>query len=531
MATQLIADNEATPDMKSPRQDVPGGCVRNVRVGGRIVAFVVVIVLVALGVGTARYLRFASSHVTTDNAYLTTDVVRISPQVSGTVMRVLVEDNQYVHAGESLVVLDDAMYRAARDQAHGSYLAAVAQARAAGVGVKLASDTGVALVTQAQGAVQQATGGIAGAGADVARAAAAVTTAEATAQGAQESIATAEAAVAVALASERKAEAGAAAAEAKTRNADATTQAARAAVDAADATMARTSRDAERAQKLVGQGAVSEQTYDQAVWARQAASAAVDGAKDLVSSAVAAAEAARQDVAASREQIAAAHATVTQARAQLAAARQQLRATRAGVRQAQAIKGSAMDTVRQAEAKRMQAVGQLQQARTSPHQVAINRSSSEQAAAKTEQARAALKTVDLQIGYTRIIAPVSGRICKKSVEQGALVQAGTPLMAIIPDDRVWVVANFKETQLAGVRAGCGVTVTVDSVPGCEYRGRVDSLSAATGATFALLPPDNATGNFTKVVQRVPVKIVIEPGQPGMDRLRAGLSAVATVNLR
>jgi membrane fusion protein (multidrug efflux system) len=114
------------------------------------------------------------------------------------------------------------------------------------------------------------------------------------------------------------------------------------------------------------------------------------------------------------------------------------------------------------------------------------------------------------------------------VEVGALVQPGQQLLAIVPDGRVWVTANLKETQLEKVRPGDAVTIEVDAYPGVRFRGTVESLSPATGARFALLPPDNATGNFTKVVQRVPVRIAVDPGQDPGHPLRPGMSAVVTI---
>ena len=165
-----------------------------------------------------------------------------------------------------------------------------------------------------------------------------------------------------------------------------------------------------------------------------------------------------------------------------------------------------------AQARYTQAQGQLHQAHTTPRQVAVSKSNHAQAQAKIDQERAALDSAELLLGYTRIYAPADGQISKKSAEVGALVQAGTPLMALVPQQSVWVVANYKETQLANVKEGQRADIEVDALPGEHFTGKVDSINAATGATFALLPPDNATGNFTKVVQRIPVKIVLDPGQ-------------------
>lgn len=143
--------------------------------------------------------------------------------------------------------------------------------------------------------------------------------------------------------------------------------------------------------------------------------------------------------------------------------------------------------------------------------------------ARTLAARAASENAQLQLDYTRITAPASGEISRKQVEVGQLVAPGQPLLSIVADTGVWVTANFKETQLAKIQPGQPVEFDVDAYGGCIGYGKVASVSGATGAKFALLPPDNATGNFTKVVQRVPVRIAVTKPCPGNHPLRPGLS--------
>ena len=153
------------------------------------------------------------------------------------------------------------------------------------------------------------------------------------------------------------------------------------------------------------------------------------------------------------------------------------------------------------------------------------------AEARLAAARAQRDNAALQLSYTTVATPASGQVSRKMVEVGQLVQPGQTLLSVVADTGTWIDANFKETQLAGVHVGQPVALEIDAYPGCEATGRVASVSAATGAKFALLPPDNATGNFTKVVQRVPVRIALVKGC-GADRpLRPGMSVVAHVETR
>jgi membrane fusion protein, multidrug efflux system len=153
-----------------------------------------------------------------------------------------------------------------------------------------------------------------------------------------------------------------------------------------------------------------------------------------------------------------------------------------------------------------------------------------QAAAQLDHARAVEQQAALNLSYTQITAPVEGTVGARTLRVGQYVQAGTQLMAVVPLDAVYVVANFKETQLTNVRDGQPVEIQVDSFHSTTLKGHVDSLSPASGLEFALLPPDNATGNFTKIVQRVPVKIVLD-GQNLKGLLRPGMSAVPTIDTK
>jgi membrane fusion protein, multidrug efflux system len=147
-----------------------------------------------------------------------------------------------------------------------------------------------------------------------------------------------------------------------------------------------------------------------------------------------------------------------------------------------------------------------------------------------QQAEAALEAAKLDLSYTQIRAPLSGIVTRKSVHVGNRIQPGEPLMAIVPIDRLYVTANFKETQLTDVRVGQPANIEADIYPGYVYKGHIDSISVGTGAAFALLPPENATGNWVKVVQRVPVKVVLNEKPPPDKPLRMGLSVEVTVDI-
>lgn len=203
-----------------------------------------------------------------------------------------------------------------------------------------------------------------------------------------------------------------------------------------------------------------------------------------------------------------------------------------GVAQAQANLAQAQENVVKAQAQLAAAKGGLQQATASGVQTEVNRSQYEAAKAAIAQAQANLNNAQLQLSYTSINAPSAGRVGNKTVQVGQRVQPGTPLMAITDNDD-WVVANFKETQLGKMHQGQPVEVKIDAFPNHPFIGHVDSFSPGSGATFALLPSDNATGNFTKIVQRIPVKIVFDPQSVrGYEsRITPGMSAVVSVDVK
>ena len=373
------------------------------------------IVLVVAGFFVWRYL---TSYESTDDAQIDGHLNAISARVSGHVLKLMVEDNQYVQAGTPLVQIDPKDYQVAVEHARADYADAFAAAQAAQVNVPITSVNTGSQTTSAQADVDNARAGI-----SVAR-----------------------------------------------QQLDA----ARAQVQQAEANNVKAQSDLVRYKQLVDKQEISQQQYDQAVAAARSSAAGV--------------EAARASSSAAEQQ-------VTQAQTRLAQAQANLRA-----------------------------------AGTAPQQMSAIRSRAQAAQAAAERKKADLDQAELNLQYTSIVAPVNGIVSSRTVEVGQNVQAGQELMKIVPLDDIWVTANFKETQLKLMRPGQPVTISVDAY-GKEYKGHVQSIAGASGARFSLLPPENATGNYVKVVQRIPVKITLDPGETKEHILRPGMSAEPKVWIR
>jgi membrane fusion protein (multidrug efflux system) len=393
---------ESLPPPRDEAAPRPGLRARLRRSGRARAALLVAALAVALA-GLVAW-RYFAVRETTDDAQIEGHVNPVAARVGGTVLAVLVADNQQVEKGTLLARIDPRDYEVALARAQADLAENEATARAARTTVPLTSTTAGSQETAADS--------------DLA--------------GAQARLAAAQAQLREAQARERQ-----------------------------------TGEDVERFRPLLAKDEISKQQFD-------AAATAADSAR------------------AARE----------------------------------AVEAAALSADKAVGAAR----ARLAQARTGREQVDIVSARAASAAAKVEMARAALEQARLNLSYTEVKAPVAGVVSRKTVEVGQVVQAGQPLLAIVPLDDVWVTANFKESQLKAIRPGQPVEVAVDAY-GRVFRGRVDSIAAATGSRFSLLPPENATGNYVKVVQRVPVKIVLEPGQDREHLLRPGLSVVPTVLTR
>jgi len=201
----------------------------------------------------------------------------------------------------------------------------------------------------------------------------------------------------------------------------------------------------------------------------------------------------------------------------------------AAIAAARAEEAAAEQNVDEARSRLIEAIARNESAQAGPKRVASTRARALSAVADVAQKRAELDQAKLNLGYTRVVAPVSGEVTKKVVV-GLNVDPGEQMLTVVPLDQVWITANFKETQLRHMRPGQKVEITCDS-NGRSYQGHVDSIAGATGPLFSLLPPENATGNYVKIVQRVPVKIVLEPGEDHDRQLRPGMNVEAKVYLR
>jgi membrane fusion protein (multidrug efflux system) len=261
-------------------------------------------------------------------------------------------------------------------------------------------------------------------------------------------------------------------------------------VTGSESTLRRNAREMERMRTLLQGGFVAQRDFDQAEMASATSAAALEATQRRLNQA--------------EKEIQQAEAALASRVLAVSQARQRVNETRA-------------------------ALGRVESQR---RQVTVKEAEIERAAASLTQARADLAFAELQLAHTEVRAPADGVIAKKSVEPGQVVQMGQPLLAIVPLHVVWVLANFKETQLARVRPGMPATVEIDTFPGKVFRGTVDSHAAGTGARFSLLPPENATGNWVKVVQRIPVKIRLDAKEFGNPHtLRAGMSAYVVITVK
>jgi len=517
----------ATAPEKEP-ENKPALVVEQPKKKRPIGVILLAIVVILGGSYAVRMYLYNSTHVTTDDAYVTTDVVPVNPLVNGNIVSVPVSENQNVAQGQLLAQIDDTTFRADVDQAKANLAMAIANDKSANADLSLTTETGHAQESEAQGVVTAGGSDITTALANVGKADSAVATAKATLSASDAQARAADDGVQTALQDRNRVAAQLTGAHDAVINAQAGVKVAQANLANAQATLDNANRDAARYRNLANQGAVPVSEAELKETAAANAAAAVDAARQQVAAAEANVRQRQSDYVAAQEQVKLADTAVLAARSQAGAAHQSASAQATRVTQARSDVVAAEETVKATQARQRQNVGKLNEAQALPKRVSMSEAAKQLAIAKVDQAKAALETAEIALARTRITAPVAGKVTRKTVELGQQVTPGQPIMSLIPVEAPWVTANFKETQLGDIRPGQRVEIEVDAIPGRTFIGHVDSISPGTGSTFALLPPDNSTGNFTKVVQRVPVKITIDPGQPDIDRLDAGLSVNAAV---
>lgn len=428
-----MADDGQAKDTNKEQQDSESRKKpRDVRRKRRIRFIVLAILVIAVIVAIPIY-SYYSVRESTDDAEVDGHIVPISPRITGTIIKVLVRDNQQVKQGEDLVWLDPADYRVALDQAKAQYASAVANTSESKVNVPLTDINTRSSVRSELTLAQQGE-------ANVSYAEQAVNAAEAHLNSAKGTLAQKQ------------------------------------------ANLVKAEKDLVRMKDLVDKDEISRQQYDAAVAERDSDRAEVDSAAaDVVE----------------------AQHTLDQTKAQVLQARAKL----------------AQDIVEEHQAEQV-----------APKQVLVSEARRQQAEATVEQRQADMEQAQLNLNYTIIKAPIDGRVSRKTAEPGMQVSPGQQIMDLVPLWDVWITANFKETQLRYMRVGQAVEIEVDTFGGKKFHGHIDSIAAASGARFSLLPPENATGNYVKVVQRVPVKILLDKGEDPDHTLLPGMSVTPTVLL-
>lgn len=488
--------NGEAPQPQTPEQPTNGQAGNGKR------KYIIVGIVLAVVAGTFVYWLLGRCCVVTDDAQVAGHLVPINARVSGYVRRIDVDDNDPVKLGRLLVQLDRRDLEAKVRTAQADLATQRAQYAAASAQLGLTEKTAPAEANRAGSQVTSAEAGVAASGKQI--------------QSAEAQARAAGAAVEAAAGAVSQAKSDVSSASAQIDSASANVRQSQSRVTAAEAEAKRAKDDAKRFKQLYEAGAIAEQQYETAETTSTSAQANLQVARDAV-------DAAKAALSQAKSRHAAAGATLDQANARLSASKDAAAQARAAVGIARAGQGQAVGQFGQAVAARSAA-------QTVPEQIGASSAQRRAALARIKQAEANLRNAQLQLSYTRIVAPIGGVVSQKTVQMGQYVQPGQMLMSIVPLNDVWVVANFKETQMTDMHAGQEALVTVDAYPGVELHGKIQSIGAASGAKFSLLPPENATGNFVKVVQRIPVKIVFDHPLPKGVVLRVGQNVVARVYL-
>ncbi len=529
--------SEAAPATPEPKQ--PASPVKK--------ALFALVIVALLGFGITKGVRafhFGETHVETDDAYVTGDLVNVSPIISGTLAQLTVEAGDVVKKGQLIGRLNDSGPRAMLQQAQASLLAAQSQIPQAEHTLVYTQQITDASVQHALAAISAQNAKTTGAQQQVVLSAETVRNqvrqAESQVAQARAQAAQAEAQAAQSDAQIKTVEAGVVSARQAIQTAERGANAATASIAAAQSNADRAAKDETRYALLVKQEAVTPQQYDTVHATAQSTQAQLTAAKEEAAQAVSQVEQARANVEQAKAQWEAAKQQAVASHKQADAARQQVQVAQAGLGLAASGKTQiAIDQSKVLDNQQQngQVKADLVNALAGNEQVAVRRKQIDTYQAQIQEAKAAQRNAQVTLDDTNIYAPCDGVVVKKTANVGAALSPGQTILTITQGDRVWVSANFKETQLTQVRPGQKVEMEVDSFPGKVFTGTVSSISRATGATTTVLPPDNSTGNFTKVVQRIAVKLFFEPSHAGgkyatekdIAALRQGMSVVATID--
>lgn len=488
-----------------------------------------VIVGVAVFFGGKNWLH-GRNHQTTDDAQLASDIVVVSPLTQGTVVEVLAKDNQVVKKGDLLVRLDKSKLQADYDRAKANVAAAEADARSAGALVDYASANTAAGLATSNSVASEAKAELEAVKGTANASQAQVAGANASYRSTQGQVANARIDINIAKSNVDRATIAVAAAETDLKASNEMVREGEASLATAQGAYDLAKKNSARSQTLFSQGALSQSALDIAEEAETRASQGVKLAESALATLKLAVQQKKSSLDAAKIQLSQAKSAQTQAVSKLAIVQDGVAASKAALEAAKAQASVANSKISTAVAHQSTVQGQVQTSEAQQLNVSKLRSDQQTALARLEQAKAALRVAEIDLAHAEIVAPCDGRVSKRSVEQGSFVQTGTAMMFVVPESTMYVVANFKETQIHKMKIGDKVEIEVDGLPGKPLHGTLESLSAATGSTFALLPPDNSTGNFVKVVQRVPVKIKLDPADITSD-LKVGYSVNVSVETR
>ncbi len=460
-------------------------------------------VVVIIIVGAAIYWLLGRGKESTDDAQINGHIVMVTARVPGHVRLITVDDTDQVKAGQLLAQLDRSDLVQALNKARADLASQIAQTAAASDQVSIVQHTAPSSFLQAAAATEIAVQGEISATTQLVSAEAQVTSAQAAVKAAQDEV--------------KSAQTDFQAASAQVKAAQAEVVIAQADVVAAKSNAQTQSKEAERYRFMLQQGAVSRQQYENMANISTSAQSALRSSQSRLQAAQVAVEQSISHREGARALLAMANSRVTSSTATLTQAQSGVRAAKAALQQA--------------NFKTQQAKAAEFGTQTVPQQIGASESQRKAAAAKIAQSEAAVRAAELNLSYTSIYASKNGEIVNRNVNLGQYVQPGQALMAIVPHRDVWVTANYKETQIGHMKPGQRADIRVDTYSGKVFRGRVKAVGAASGEKLSLLPPENATGNFVKVVQRIPVRIVFDQSIPKDIVFRPGQNVVVTVYTR